>query len=240
MTAHAPAEASVLVHTSEKAHVSETVPASETMITTAETTTRAMRADAKRNYDALLAAAAEVFQEHGVDASLEEIAKRAGVGIGTLYRHFPNRNVLVEAVYRREVELLAARADELLAHTTAEQALAQWMRGFVAYVALKRGMADALKAASEAAAAQAAATGTQAPDLFAPTRVALYSAADRLLAAAVAEHAIRDDVTSTDLIRAMGGICLANDQPNWQDQAGRLVDLLMDGLRFGARNSQRR
>ncbi|SOD72063.1 TetR family transcriptional regulator [Jatrophihabitans sp. GAS493] len=194
-----------------------------------------MRADAKRNYDQLLIAASAAFQASGVDTSLEEIARQAGVGIGTLYRHFPTRNALIESVYRREVELMCARADELLRSEPAERALSEWMGGFVRHVAKKRGMATALKAAAaEAAEASGGSTAPGDSELFTYSRGLMYGAANRLLAAAVADGAIRADVDSQDLVRAMSGICLANDQPDWQDQAARLVNLLMDGLRFGA------
>ncbi len=108
---------------------------------------RGVRKDAARNREALLAAASEVYAERGVEASLEEIARRAGVGIGTLYRHFPNRDALNEAVYRREVDSLCDGVDALLAEQAPVEALAQWMRRFAGYVARKRGMAMALKSA---------------------------------------------------------------------------------------------
>ena len=100
-----------------------------------------MRADARRNRDLLLSAAAQVYAERGVDASLEEIARRADVGIGTLYRHFPTRDALNEAVYRREVERLCDGVDELIASNPPDVALAGWMRRFAGYVATKKGMA---------------------------------------------------------------------------------------------------
>ena len=96
---------------------------------------RRLRADASRNREKLLAIAAAVFAEHGVDASLEEIARRAGVGIGTLYRHFPTREHLVEVLYRREVEALAAAAEDLARRHPPDVALAEWMQRFVGYIA---------------------------------------------------------------------------------------------------------
>jgi AcrR family transcriptional regulator len=105
-----------------------------------------LRADAQRNRDKLLAAATAAFAETGTDASLEAIAKRAGVGIGTLYRHFPTREALVEAAYRNEVERLCESARELLASHPPDVALAEWMDRFVAYAAAKRGMRSALQA----------------------------------------------------------------------------------------------
>src|ERR1700712_1113917 len=111
---------------------------------------RPLRADAQRNRRALLGAAAAAFGENGVETSLEDIAQRAHVGIGTLYRNFPTRETLIEAVYRNEVELLCDGIVELQAQLPADQALAEWMQRFVAHVARKRGMAAALKAAAAA------------------------------------------------------------------------------------------
>jgi AcrR family transcriptional regulator len=184
---------------------------------------RPQRADARRNRERLLAAAAVVYDEQGVDASLEEIARRAGVGIGTLYRHFPTRDAVTEAVYRREVGLLCDGVDELLAENGADAALSQWMRRFAGYVARKRGMAMALKRVIGADS-----------ELFVHSHQRIRDAIDTLLAAAVDAGAIRDDVDSDDLLRAMGGICMATDTPDWADRTGRLIDLLVDGLRYGA------
>ena len=107
--------------------------------------TKPLRADAQRNRDRLVEVAASVFAERGIDASLEEIARRAGVGIGTLYRHFPTREHLVEVVYRREVEALCAAAGELAARHPSDVALEEWMRRFVDYIATKRGLATSLR-----------------------------------------------------------------------------------------------
>src|SRR5215467_9234162 len=108
---------------------------------------RGMRADARRNYEKLLTAAAEAFTESGADdVSLEEIARRAGVGIGTLYRHFPARQALLEAVYREQVEALRARADELLASGSPGEAFAAWLRALVAFSSTKRSLTSAMVA----------------------------------------------------------------------------------------------
>ncbi len=184
---------------------------------------RPQRADARRNHELLLAAAAEVYDERGVDAPLEEIARRAGVGIGTLYRHFPTRDAVTEAVYRREVGLLCDGVDELLAENDPDAALSQWMRRFADYVARKRGMAMALKRVMGADS-----------ELFVHSHQRIRDAIGTLLAAAIDAGAIRDDVASDDLLRAMGGICMATDTPDWADRTARLVDLLVDGLRYGA------
>jgi AcrR family transcriptional regulator len=187
-----------------------------------ESRERPQRADARRNRDRLLATAAELFDERGIDAPLEEIARRAEVGIGTLYRHFPTRDALIEAVYRREVEVLCDPVPELLASNPADAALASWMRAFARYVPRKRGMATALKSMIGADS-----------ELFAESHDRIRTAIATLVGAAVAQGAIRDDVDAADLLRAMGGICMAADTGSAEGTA-RLVDLLMDGLRYGA------
>jgi len=185
---------------------------------------RPLRADARRNRDALMQAAIGAFTQHGVDASLEDIARRAGVGIGTLYRHFPTRDALVEAAYRHGVEQLSARATELSATTDPETALEKWMLSFVDYVATKRGLAAVLRSTADTHA-----------ELFAYVHGLLQSAIAALLDAAAATGAIRADVNGTDLMRALGGICMANSEtPQGQEQSRRLVALLMDGMRYGA------
>ena len=183
---------------------------------------RAKRADAQRNYDALLATAAEVFAERGVDASLEEIARRAGVGIGTLYRHFPNRDALSAAVYRREVDLLCDGIDELLAAHRSDEALSIWMNRFAGYVARKKGMAAALKSALGAD-----------NELFTHSRERILGALGTLVHAAVADGTIRA-VEPEDLFRGMSGICMVSDTPDAAERTGQLVELLVDGLRYRA------
>jgi AcrR family transcriptional regulator len=187
---------------------------------------RAKRADARRNYDLLVATAATLFDERGIEAPLEEIARRAHVGIGTLYRHFATRDAVIEAVYRHEVEMLTAGVDDLLTEFDPDTALANWMRSFAVYVARKRGMAMALKSVLGADS-----------ELFAESHQRIQTAIGTLVAAAVQAGAIRDDVDSRDLLRAMGGICMATDTPDSTDRTSRLVDLLMDGLRYGAPRS---
>jgi AcrR family transcriptional regulator len=184
---------------------------------------RPRRADAQRNRDKLMTAAVAAFSEHGADASLEDIARRAGVGIGTLYRHFPNRDCLIESVYRHQVEVLCDAAPDLLAAHQPVEALRLWMERFVAHVATKRGMAMALKSV----------IGKDS-ELFAYTHGLIRQTAANLLHAAAATGEIRADYDAGDLIRALSGICLVSDQPGWQEQATRLVNLLVDGLRFRA------
>ncbi|HEY5031103.1 MAG TPA: TetR family transcriptional regulator, partial [Actinomycetes bacterium] len=159
---------------------------------------RPMRKDAQRNRDLLLGVAAEQFAELGVEVPLEDVARAAGVGIGTLYRHFPTRGALIEAVYRREVAQLCDSVDDLLRTRTADEALEAWMHNFVSYVAAKRGLSAALK---DMMAAE--------PELFAVTRAHIRDAAGKVLGAAVEAGAIRAVVDADDLIRAMGAICMA-------------------------------
>jgi AcrR family transcriptional regulator len=184
---------------------------------------RAQRCDAARNRDRLLEAASDAFAERGVDASLEDIAKRAGVGIGTLYRHFPTRDALVEGVYRRNVELLCAGADELRATQPPDEALAQWMQRFVAYVASKKGLATYLKSVVSADS-----------DLFVSTHDKVRETICCLVDDAAAAGTIRDGVEGMDLLRALSGVCLMSDQPGGPEQGAKVAALLMDGLRYGA------
>jgi AcrR family transcriptional regulator len=185
--------------------------------------TRPLRADARRNRESLLGAAAELFADSGTDASLEAIAKKAGVGIGTLYRHFPTRESLVEAAYRNEVDQLSAAAEELLRSHPPDEALAEWMERFVSYSATKRGMAEALQSVV-----------ASNSHLFAESKAQIVKAITTLLDAAAAAGAIRKDADPEDVLRAMGGIWLVPLEPGWQDRARRLLQLLMDGLRYGA------
>ena len=182
-----------------------------------------LRADAQRNRDRLVEVAATAFAEQGVDASLEEIARQAGVGIGTLYRHFPTREHLVEVVYRREVEALCAAADDLASHHPADMALEQWMQRFVDYIATKRGLAASLRILFNTNSA-----------VFSDLSGRVSLALRQLVEAAVAEGSIRGDVDASDVLHALGGIYSAPDTKDWRDRSRRLVKLLMDGLRFGA------
>jgi AcrR family transcriptional regulator len=183
---------------------------------------RRQRADAKRNHDALLDAAGEAFAERGSEVSLEDIAKRAGVGIGTLYRHFPTRDALNEAVYRNEVETLCDTVGPLLAAHPADEALRAWMHGFAAYVAKKRGMAAALKSALGAD-----------NELFTYSRQRLTDAIVTLVTTAADAGVIRSDTDPEDVLKMLSGICMASDVHGAQS-TDRLIDLIMDGLRFGA------
>ena len=187
----------------------------------------ATRADARRNREKLLEAAASAFAEVGTDVSLEAIAKRAGVGIGTLYRHFPTRDALVAAVYRTEVERLTGAAPELLESHPPDVALEQWMERFVDYAVTKRG----LKAALQSVAASRS-------DLFANTKTDLLQAIETLLDAGVAAGTVRADVDAADVLRAMSAVWTLSEEPGWDEQARTVLRLLMDGLRHGAATSR--
>jgi AcrR family transcriptional regulator len=184
---------------------------------------RPLRADARRNREAVLAAAAAAFSAEGVEAPLEDIARKAGVGVGTLYRHFPTREALVFGVYAREVEHLAASGPQLAADLEPAVALREWMRRFVHYAATKRGLIGMLRTMM-----------ADDTDLFEQTKAQIRVAADDLLKNASAAGQIRDDITAEDLVRSMGGICMAGGPGAQPECAGRLVDLVFDGLRYGA------
>ncbi|HEY2640610.1 MAG TPA: TetR/AcrR family transcriptional regulator [Streptosporangiaceae bacterium] len=180
-----------------------------------------MRADAQRNRDQLLAAAVAAFSSEDADeVTLESVAKAAGVGIGTLYRHFPSREALVDAAYRSELARLCASVPELLAEMPANRAMRTWMDLFVEYMTTKKGMSDALR--------MVIASGGNP---FAESRSRLLTAVSALLAAGAADGTLRADLDPADLLASMSGISLAAGSP---EQAGRLLDLLMDGLRYGA------
>jgi AcrR family transcriptional regulator len=184
---------------------------------------RRPRADALRNRDLLIAAAAAAFAARGAEVPLEDIARDAGVGIGTLYRHFPTRESIVEAVYRHEIDVLCDSADQLLETMPPDQALAEWMQLFVRHVATKRGMSSLLKPLMSSNAS-----------FSEQTRGRASAAASKLLEAGVAAGTVRADVDGADLLRAVGGICMSTDQER-SEASQRLVSLLFDGLRHGAR-----
>ena len=179
-----------------------------------------VRADAARNRERLIEAAAAAFAESGTGVALEAIAKRAGVGIGTLYRHFPARDALVEAVYRREIQTLADTVDAALAEHPGDEALRTWMVQFLEYVTTKRGMGDAIKSIVAVT-----------PDLRGVVFGMLHGSLDRLVAAGIADGTIRADARPDDVLQAMTVVFHLPDEPGWKLQAQRLLDLLVDGLR---------
>jgi AcrR family transcriptional regulator len=181
---------------------------------------RRPRADGLRNRERVLEAAKAVFSSAGADGSLEAVARHAGVGIGTLYRHFPTREALFEAVYRREVEQLVELAAQLQAEATPVDAMRRWMHANVEFVATKKGMSAALAVAAHSSS-----------ELAAYTLDRLTRALGDLLGRAVETGAIRADVTAEDLLRALVGMCYTQDKPGWQVNVLRLVDVFVDGLR---------
>ena len=180
---------------------------------------RRPRADAARNRERLLEAAKAVFNAGGPDASLEAVAKLAGVGIGTLYRHFPTREALFEAVYRREVQQLWELAERLKGEAAPVDALRRWLRSNLDFVATKKGMAAALALAVH---------GSTELKAYASDR--LTKAVGALLDRAVTAGEIRSDISPEDLLRALVGMCYLHDQPGWQASVARLVDVFVDGL----------
>ncbi|GAA4566244.1 TetR/AcrR family transcriptional regulator [Planotetraspora kaengkrachanensis] len=186
---------------------------------------RPLRADARRNRDRLLEVAVRAFSQNGPDVTLEAIAKEAGVGIGTLYRHFPTREALVDAAYRNELARLCDAASELLDAKAPDQALRAWMDRFVDYGAAKRGMADALRAV--------VASGGNP---YAHSRDKLIGTIGTLLEAGGAAGSLRTDARPDDVLASLSGIGLITGDPGRREQAGRLLDLLMDGLRYRPAN----
>ncbi|MFG2723414.1 TetR/AcrR family transcriptional regulator [Streptomyces sp. NPDC048416] len=184
---------------------------------------RPLRADARRNRDKILTAAVRVFAAHGLDAHLERIAKEAGVGSATLYRNFPTREALVEAVYRNEVANLCEAAPALLAEQPPLEALRAWTRLFLDYVTTKYGMIDALRAI--------AATGNSP---YGHSREMIQVALSALMDACVAAGTIRTDISPTDMAAALEGIALTSAGSEHRQQAERLLDLTLDGLKTGA------
>jgi AcrR family transcriptional regulator len=174
-----------------------------------------MRADAVRNRQRLLEVALHVLSENG-DAPLDAIAKAAGVGSGTLYRHFPTREALIEAVYQNELTSLCESAEQLLATTDARSALRAWMHGFLEYATTKRGLAGALQAVI--------ATGTNP---FEHSRARILAALSALLTAAAAANVVGADTEPFDVLTSLSGFALASSDPA---QHERLLDLLIAGL----------
>lgn len=189
---------------------------------------RPLRADARRNRDRLLAAAVHALSQDGPDVTLDAIARSAEVGIGTLYRHFPTRDALVEAAYRNELARLCDAAGDLLANLPPDLALRAWMDRFVDYMTTKRGMADALRALI-----------ASGGNPYAHSRDRMTAAVAGLLAAGSAAGTVRSDVDPVDVLASLSGVSLVAGEPAQREQARRLLDLLMDGLRSGRVASER-
>ena len=183
---------------------------------------RKPRADGVLNRERLLRAASEIFSAGGPHASLEAVAERAEVGIGTLYRHFPTREALFDAVYRREIDQLGELAERLVADPDPVAALRAWLHAQVHLIAAKRGMIEALQLATAGSA-----------DLKAYSFERLTQALRLLMERAVAAQAIRADVSAEDVLRALVGMIYAQGGGDWRAAALRLVDVFVDGLRRG-------
>ncbi|MFC3166085.1 TetR/AcrR family transcriptional regulator [Ciceribacter thiooxidans] len=181
--------------------------------------TRRPRADSIRNRERLLEAATEIFSAGGQHASLEAVSRRAGVGIGTLYRHFPTRESLFEAVYRHEVDLLIDLAEQLGGETDPVDALKRWLQANVRLAATKKGMIQAL---------QLAAAGSSELKAYSSER--MVGAIRLLLERAVRAGKVRDDVQPEDLFRTLIGIFYSQGPGDWQPTALRMVDIFVDGL----------
>ncbi len=181
---------------------------------------RKPRTDGQRNRERILEAAKEAFTRHGADACLDDIARQAGVGPGTLYRHFPTRDALIEAVYRTEVGKLAATAQRLAGEKPPLEALRAWMLLFVDHIAAKQIIAPALNSL-----------------VGGPTRLyegsqgEIHGAIDSLVQRAIKCGEIRKDLDASDLLRALIGVAHVTFGSDWQQSAKRLVDILIAGSR---------
>jgi AcrR family transcriptional regulator len=184
---------------------------------------RPMRADARRNCDALVVAARKVFAEEGGGASMEAIAKRAGVGVGTLYRHFPKRIDIVEAVYRDDVDVLVGSAERGMIDLEPWAALEAWLRAYVDYGRSKRTFLNELHEAFE-----------KNPDLKPASRDRIWDACERVLRRAQETGAARRDIDGADLMQLVSPMCMNSSLT--ADQGDRLLSMVLDGLRrFGPR-----
>jgi AcrR family transcriptional regulator len=181
---------------------------------------RRLRSDAQRNRKRILEAAKAAFTRYGADASLDEIAKQTGVGAGTLYRHFPTRDALIEGVYQNEVEELAAAAGRFAEAMSPMEALRAWMLLFVDYIAAKHIIAPALNSV------------VGGPSrLYEGSRGLIQGAIDGLVKRAKKSGNLRRDLVASDLLRALIGVSHVGAGPDWQQSAKRLVDILIAGSR---------
>ena len=176
------------------------------------------RADARRNRERLLAAATAAFAEQGADAPLEDIARRAGVGIGTLYRHFPTRLALQEGVFRNQVETVCARGRELAEAPSPGEAFAAWLRVLAGFLAAKRGLSHALIA-----------TLGKDSEVISSCGQAMRTTVEQLLTRAQQAGAVREDLTAMDVMHMMHGIGVAVEHT--PGEADRMISLILDGMR---------
>jgi AcrR family transcriptional regulator len=177
-----------------------------------------MRADAKRNYDALITAARDVFAAEGADASMEAIARKASVGVGTLYRHFPKRIDLVEAVYRTDVDELVETAERVVADLDPGEAVDAFLTAFLRYARTKRTLLTEIREAFD-----------KHPDFRLQSRERIDHAADLVLSHAQRAGVMRDDISGADLMQLIGPMC--TNATLTEDQGERLVAVIVDGLR---------
>lgn len=178
-----------------------------------------MRADARRNYERVVEVAVELVAKHGESASLEEIARRAGVGSATLHRHFKNRYELLEAVFRERVDALCARGEALIEAESAADALQAWLRAVVRHAAANRGLGASLL------------DGTRDPELARDSHARIFQTGQRLLDRAQAERAVRANVRAADLFALVNGIALATEgERDGEERADRLLGLAFDGV----------
>lgn len=179
-----------------------------------------LRADAQRNRERILEVAREAFTRSGADASLDDIAKQAGVGPGTLYRHFPTREELLKAVYRKELETLAAAAQKFAATLSPVEALRAWLLLFVDAVAAKQIIAPALNSLLG-----------DYKKVFEDSHALVQQALRNLVKRGIKSGDIRKDLDSSDLLHALVGVANVSSSPDWQKSATRLVDILIAGSR---------
>ncbi|MGO8893113.1 MAG: TetR/AcrR family transcriptional regulator [Streptosporangiaceae bacterium] len=181
-----------------------------------------LRADARQNHARLIAAATVAFAEKGADAPLEDIARRAGLGIGTLYRHFPTRLDLQAAVFRSQVGMVCGEGDALIETLPPEQAFSGWVRSLAGYLVTKRGLSHALIEA----------VGIES-ELISSCWMAMRQTTERLLANAQQADAIRPDVDATDVMRLVHGVTVSTEKT--PERAERLMTIMLDGLRATGR-----
>ena len=181
---------------------------------------RKLRADAQKNRERILEVAKEAFSKSGVNASLDDVAKQAGVGPGTLYRHFPSREELLKAVYRTEAEKLAAAERRFAETLPPVEALRAWMLLFVDHIAAKQIIASALNALVG-----------DPKTIFEASYAQIWEAIRALVGRAIESGDIREDLDPIDLLRALIGVANVATSPDWQQSARRLVDILISGSR---------
>jgi AcrR family transcriptional regulator len=207
-----------------------TKPTPVTDITARETPSpapaeRVMRADARRSHEKLLNAATAAFAENGADAPLEDIARRAGVGIGTLYRHFPTRFDLQEAVFRKQVFAVCAQADELAERPSPGDAFAAWLRVLASYLVTKRGLASALISSAG-----------RDSEVISTCSMAMRESAGRLLTRAQDAGVVRPDLDSKEIMMLVHGVVVATERT--PEEADRLLSIMLDGFRARPQDQQ--